>query len=166
MLGRDFRDLSDIVYKRQWKFTEDRTGFLVLYRSRMISIPDSFLDMALRDDNPIPDIRTKNVVTNLWMCPAFAMYMSNKCGFSFISDKVSTVLIITRVVANEHVKIALRAPDAGSGQETGWYAEGNVGLYQFGSLANGNYLPLFQLQKIRKRNVRPRRDGRDPNEIM
>jgi len=142
----DFRDLSDIVYKRQWKFTEDRTGFLVLYRSRMISIPDSFLDMALRDDNPIPDIRTKNVVTNLWMCPAFAMYMSNK--------------------SNEHVKIALRAPDAGSGQETGWYAEGNVGLYQFGSLANGNYLPLFQLQKIRKRSVRPRRDGRDPNEII
>jgi len=142
----DFGDLRDIVYKRQWKFREDRHAFLVLYQAQRISIPDAFLNLALRADNPIPDIRTKNVVTNLWLCPAFAMYLSNK--------------------SNEHVKVALRAPNSGSGQESGWYAEGNVGLYQFGSRANGNYLPLFQLQKIRKRNIRPRRDGRDPNEII
>ena len=85
-LGRDFGDLSDIVYKRQWKFTEDRQAFLVLYRAQRISIPDAFLDLALRADNPIPDIRTKNVVTNLWLCPAFAMYMSNKCAFSSVWD--------------------------------------------------------------------------------
>jgi hypothetical protein len=75
-------------------------------------------------------------------------------------------LITLHVIASEHVKIALHAPSAGPGQATGWYAEGNVGLYQFGSLPNGNYLPLFELQMIRKRNRRPRRDGRDPNEIM
>lgn len=85
-LGREFRDLRDIVYKRQWKFREDRQAFLVLYRAQRISIPDAFLDLALRADNPIPDVRTKNVVTNLWLCPAFAMYMSNKCAFSSVWD--------------------------------------------------------------------------------
>lgn len=76
-------------------------------------------------------------------------------------------LITLCAVAAEHVKIALRSPYvAGPGTETGWYAEGNVGVYQFGSLPDGAYLPLYQLQKIRKRNLRPRRDGRDSNEIM
>ncbi len=72
------------------------------------------------------------------------------------------------VVASEHVKVALRAPNVGSASEheAGWYAEGNVGMYQFGSLPNGDYRPLYHLQKVRKRNMRPRRDGRDVNEIM
>jgi hypothetical protein len=75
-------------------------------------------------------------------------------------------LITLPYVASEHVKIALRAPNSGAGKETGWYAEGNVGVYQFGSLQNEGYLPLYQLQTIRKRNVRPRRDGRPPDEMM
>jgi hypothetical protein len=77
-----------------------------------------------------------------------------------------SVAPITSIVASEHVKIALRDPNAGSGHEIGWYSEGNVGVCQFGSLPNGDYRPLYLLQKIRKRNMRPRRDGRDPNEIM
>ena len=85
-LGRDFGDLRDIVYKRQWQFREGRQAFLVLYRAQRISIPDAFLDLALRADNPMPDIRTKNVITSLWLCPAFAMYMSNKCAFSSVWD--------------------------------------------------------------------------------
>ena len=94
-LGREFGDLRDIVYKSQWEFREDRQAFLVLYRAQRISIPDAFLDLALRDDNPIPDVRTKNVVTNLWLCPAFAMYMSNKCAFSSVwGNKGPAVLII------------------------------------------------------------------------
>jgi hypothetical protein len=75
-------------------------------------------------------------------------------------------LITLPYVASEHVKIALRAPNSGPGKETGWYAEGNVGVYQFGSLQNEGYLPLYQLQTIRKRNIRPRRDGRPPDEMM
>ena len=139
-----------------------------MHGARKITIPESFLDLALRADNPIPDIRTKNVVTSIWLGPSFAMYMSDKCAFSSIRDdgEFSAPLITSRVVASEHVKIALRAPNAESGQEAGWYAEGNVGLNQFGSPVDGDYLPLFQLQMIRKRNRRPRRDGRDPNEIM
>jgi len=142
----DFGNLSDIIYKCQWQFKDTRAAFLVLHRARKTSIPNSFLDMALKPDNPIPEIRTKNVVTDVWTCPSFAMYMSNK--------------------SREHVKLALRAPNAGSGKETGWYAQGNLGVYQFGSLPNEGYLPLYELQMIRKRNRHPRRDGRDPNEII
>jgi hypothetical protein len=79
---------------------------------------------------------------------------------------MSVALIVCRILASEHVKIALRDPNAASEDESGWYTEGSVGVYQFGSLPNGDYRPLYHLQKIRKRNMRPRRDGRDPNEIM
>jgi len=27
------------------------------------------------------EIRTKNVITGIWSCPAFATYLSNKCEF-------------------------------------------------------------------------------------
>jgi hypothetical protein len=84
----------------------------------------------------------------------------------FVKDKVSMTLMTLPYVASEHIKIALRAPNSGSGQETGWYAEGNVGMYQFGSLPNEDYLPMYQLQHIRKRNPHPRRDGRPPDEVM
>lgn len=73
--------MSNILYKCQWKFRDTRAAFLVLHRAARISIPSSFLDMTLKADNPVPDIRTKNVITNVWLCPSFAMYMSNKCGF-------------------------------------------------------------------------------------
>lgn len=76
------------------------------------------------------------------------------------SDRVATF------VAGEHVKIALRTANAESGKETGWYAEGNVGVYQFGSLPTEGYQPLYQLQRIQKRNKQPRRDGRPPNEML
>jgi hypothetical protein len=168
-LRRDFGVLSDIAYKCQWKFKDNRAAFMVMHRARKIGIPSPFLKMALKDENPVPEIRTKNVVTGVWSCPSFAMYLSNKCRFSFRRNNVSVTLITPHIVASEHVRIALRASNTGSGQETGWYAEGNVGVYQFGSLpalSNEAYLPLYQLQKIRKRNLRPRRDGRDQNEIM
>ena len=133
-----------------------------MYRVRKISIPRAFLDMTLISGPR--EVRGKNIVTSVWWCPAFAMYMSNQSEqLTFVKDKVSMTL---PYVAREHIKIALRAPNAGSGQETGWYAEGNVGIYQFGSLPNEGYLPLFHLQHIRKRNPRPRRDGRPPDEKM
>lgn len=89
MLSRDFEDLRDIIYKRQWKFRDDRGAFLVLHRVRNISIPSSFLDMTLKAENRLPEIRTKNVVTNVWSCPSFAMYLSNKCEFRSIGQNVS-----------------------------------------------------------------------------
>ncbi|KAH9042231.1 hypothetical protein EDB85DRAFT_2286015 [Lactarius pseudohatsudake] len=140
----DFGNLSDIVYKCQWQFKNERAAFIVLHRARKISIPNTFLEMTLKNES-IREIREKNVVTNVWSSPAFAMYLSNKSG--------------------EHVKIALRTTNAGS-KETGWYAEGNVGVYQFGSLPNEGYQPLYQLQRIQLRNKQPRRDGRPPGEMF
>ena len=86
MFSRNFGDLPDIIYKRQWNFRDDREAFLVLHRARKISIPSPFLDMALKAGNPLPEIRTKNVVTNVWSCPSFAMYLSNKCEFRSIGQ--------------------------------------------------------------------------------
>ena len=78
ILTRDFGSLSNIVYKCQWQFKNERAAFIVLHRARKISIPNTFLDMTLKDES-IREIREKNVVTNVWSSPAFAMYLSNKC---------------------------------------------------------------------------------------
>ncbi len=79
---RDFGDLSDVVYKCQWKFKRKRAAFMVLLRARKTNVPAAFLNMALKDENnPMREIRTKNVITGIWSCPAFAMYLSNKCEF-------------------------------------------------------------------------------------
>ena len=77
-------------------------------------------------------------------------------------------------IASEHVKLALRVANTGigSGRETetvsGWHAEGNVGVYQFGSLPNGEseYLPLYQLQTIRTKSLGRNPDGEDETETM
>jgi hypothetical protein len=74
MLSRNFEDLPDIVYKCQWKFQDARAAFLVLYGARRINIPTTFLDRNLKADTP------EARVTNVWWYPAFAMYMTNKCG--------------------------------------------------------------------------------------
>ena len=68
-------------------------------------------------------------------------------------------LVRRNLIASEHVRIALRVTNAGSKRETGWHAKGNVGTYQFGSLPNGEYLPLYQLQTIQTKRLGPSRDG-------
>jgi hypothetical protein len=60
----------------------------------------------------------------------------------------------------------LRVANTESGQETGWHAEGNVGVYQFGSLPNGEYLPLYQLQTIQTKSLGHDKDGEDETETM
>ena len=53
---------------------------MILLRARKTNVPAAFLNMALKDENsPMREIRTKNVITGIWSCPAFAMYLSNKC---------------------------------------------------------------------------------------
>lgn len=86
-------------------------------------------------------------------------------GYTLIARNVS-LNGLPPFVASEHVKIALRAANAEDGKQTGWYAEGNVGVYQFGSLPTEGYQPLYQMQRIQLRNKQPRRDGRPPGEKL
>ena len=86
-LGRDFGDLGDVVYRCQWQFGHKRTAFMVLLQARKVYVQGSFLDMALKDENPVPEIRSKNVITGIW---SFAMYLSNKCGFLSVTSSSSS----------------------------------------------------------------------------
>jgi len=58
-----------------------------MLRARKITIPPRFLNMALKDDNPVPEIRNKNVVTSIWVCPTFGMYLSNTGGSTIYGRK-------------------------------------------------------------------------------
>lgn len=154
--GRNFDDptLRDVVYRCQWEFGDERAAFLVMLRARKITIPPRFLNLALKEeDNPVPEIiKTKNIVTSVWVCPTFGMYLSNR--------------------SREHVKIALCKPKAGFGQEeqgsSRWHLEGNVGVHQFGTLPNdggGDYLPLYKLESIQTQNF-VGDDGEEVSEVL
>jgi len=83
--ARDFRDLKDVVYKCQWRFRPKRAAFMVMLRARKTNVPTALLNMALEEKNPLPEIRSKNVITGVWSCPAFAMYLSDTCkSFYFV----------------------------------------------------------------------------------
>jgi len=105
---RDFRDLSDVVYKCQWKFRAKRAAFMVMLRARKTNVPTAFLNMALKEENPVPEIRSKNVVTGVWTCPAFAMYLSDKCkSFDFLwtvhpppASEVSVLFVVVSILIN------------------------------------------------------------------
>lgn len=157
---------------------------MVMLRARKTNVPPAFLNMALKEESPVREIRSKNVITGVWTCPAFAMYLSDKCKCFILwpvhpppASEVSPLVVIATILidtllrapvilASEHVKIALRAAHTESGRETGWHAEGNVGVYQFGSLPNGEYIPLYQLQTIRTKSLRRNPDGEGKTETM
>ncbi|KAH9954671.1 hypothetical protein BC827DRAFT_1272422 [Russula dissimulans] len=134
--------IRDIIYRCQWEFKDKRAAFLFMLRARKITIPPRFLTMVLKDeDGPMREMRSKNIVTSVWVCPKFGMYLSNK--------------------TREHVKIALYSPKAGSGQEeeSWWHLEGNVGVHQFGNRPSEDYRPLYRLESVQKNNLGVDQDG-------
>jgi len=141
--------IRDIVYRCQWEFKDKRAAFLFMLHARKITIPPRFLTMALKDeDGPMREIRSKNIVTSVWVCPKFGMYLSNK--------------------TREHVKIALYSPRAGSGQEeeSWWHLEGNVGVHQFGNRPSEDYRPLYRLESVQKNNWGVDEDGNELSEVI
>lgn len=60
----------------------ERAVFMALLRAQKINVPNAFFDMTFKEEtlNAVPEIRSKNVITGIRSCPAFAMYFSNKCG--------------------------------------------------------------------------------------
>ena len=55
-----------------------RGVFTVLLRTRKINVPNAYLDMALKDENSVREIRPKNRHHQHLVLPCFRL--SNKCG--------------------------------------------------------------------------------------
>ena len=69
--------VANASIKGQWQFERGkRDALLIMHRPRLISLPkDVILDTIYR----VPKLKDKWLVTSVYLCPAFSMYLSNKC---------------------------------------------------------------------------------------
>lgn len=67
-----------LVFKSRWKFNSQRGAILLLHKPLMTRVPDEFLQHALH----LPILKGKKLVHEIWECPGFYMYLSNRCRYS------------------------------------------------------------------------------------
>jgi hypothetical protein len=132
-LGANLLGTQDLVFKSHWKFNSKRGAVLLMYRPRLISVPDTFFS----ETRYVPILKNKSVVYQVFNCPGFYMYLSNK-----LSEQVAVGL---RVNPSSNVY-----PPLG----VGWMSHGTTGIAQQGYQSNAIYTPLFGLRSLQKRLVR------------
>jgi hypothetical protein len=75
---RDIPNFQGIVFRSRWQFNRKRGAVLLMHRPRMTHIPDEFFPASLH----LPILKGKSVVSQVWDCPGFYMYLSNRCECS------------------------------------------------------------------------------------
>jgi len=122
------------VFKSRWKFNARRGAILLMFKPRLICVPDAFLKVALT----ISALRGKALVHHVYECPGFCTYLSNK--------------------ASETVTVSLRVAVPGvavnPGVNIGWLADGCTGVRQQAYRPGAVYTPLFSLKSLRKHLLR------------
>ena len=111
-------------------------------------------------------LRGKFLVTSALVCPAYLMYLSNKCKRDDFCSLTSSPVASP---AGESFSVAFcaRTPGDGANAKVGgdWWAENESALLRRGSNPNGEYLftPLFALKQTLKRSLltRWRGDGEE-----
>ncbi|KAH8989627.1 hypothetical protein EDB86DRAFT_2807796 [Lactarius hatsudake] len=132
-VGATAHAAQDLVFRSRWKFNAKRGAILLMFRPRLICVPDAFLNEALK----IPTLKGKALADRVYECPCFYMYLSNK--------------------TRENVTISLRAtvPSGVPGVtftpavNVGWLADGCTGVRQQAYRPGAIYTPLFCLKSIR-----------------
>jgi len=126
---------TGLLLKGQWRFNSKRGAILLMHRPRMTRVPDEFFNASLH----LPILKGKCLVYQVWNCPGFYMYLSNR------SSEQVTVSLRTRI-----------NPPAGPGANPEppvtyqWSAEGSTGVRQYAYRPDAVYTPLFCLKSIRK----------------
>jgi hypothetical protein len=124
-----------------------------MHRPRMVHVPDEFFPAALH----LSILKGKCVVSQVWNCPGFYMYLSNRCGYSQPLASPDEQMLF--LLASEQVTVDLRAnfthPAApginlNSSVSFGWSAEGCNGVRQFAYQPDAVYTPLFCLRSIKR----------------
>ncbi|KAH8105759.1 hypothetical protein DFH11DRAFT_1277388 [Phellopilus nigrolimitatus] len=138
-IGVNVAGVTNAYLKGQWQFNQSRGAFLIMHMPRITRVPDEFLAESLARGL----LKGKTLVTHVYSCPAYALYLSNK--------------------TNETVKITLGAdipsivaPGVSPGAEIGtkWVDDGTAGLLQKGYNDEAVFVPLYSIRKIRKRGIR------------
>ncbi|EJC99695.1 uncharacterized protein FOMMEDRAFT_142664 [Fomitiporia mediterranea MF3/22] len=150
----------------QWHFSNRRGAILLMHRTKLTRVPEELLEEIKESEW----VKGKYIVTHVHTCPAYAMYLSDK---SICVPSVSEFsnLIMYFYTVQGSVSIGLCSDpfspgDAGSDKSGGekplkWITEGLSGFYQSASSDESNFVPLFQIKVVQKREGK-RRQSPDP----
>ncbi|KAH8105761.1 hypothetical protein DFH11DRAFT_1277520 [Phellopilus nigrolimitatus] len=137
---------ANACLKGQWKFNHSRGALLIMHMPSITRVPDEFLDKSLADGL----LRDKTLVTRVYKCPAYALYLSNKTN-----ETVSLAL------AADVPSIVAPGVSPGAGKGVKWVDDGIAGLLQKGYNDEAVFVPLYSIRKITKRKIR--RESFDEN---
>jgi len=125
----------------RWQFNNKRGALLLMHRPQLICVPDGFFHEKKFD---LPLLKHKVVVDQVYNCPGFYMYMSNKCS--------------------EQISVSLRSntlPPASPSDSTestlfplsvGWSANVTTGFCQYAYREDAVYTPIFHLKSMGRRH--------------
>ncbi|KAH8103697.1 hypothetical protein DFH11DRAFT_1734619 [Phellopilus nigrolimitatus] len=146
VLDHDVAGFANAYLKGQWQFNHSRGAFLIMHMPRLTRVPDEFLAESLSRGL----LKGRTLVTHVYSCPAYALYLSNKTN-----ETVSIAL------AADVPSIVAPGVSPGAGIGTKWVDNGTAGLLQKGYNDEAVFVPLYSIRKIAKRKIR--RESFDEN---
>ncbi|KAH9056486.1 hypothetical protein EDB87DRAFT_1636328 [Lactarius vividus] len=146
-LGANLLGIQGLVFKSRWQFNSKRGAVLLMYQPRLITVPDAFFT----ETRDVPILKNKSVVYQVFNCPGFFMYLSNK-----VDEQVAVGLRADLPPQLSNVNPALGV---------GWTAHGSIGVRQQGYQPDATYTPLFGLRSLRKRLLRRGESDQGPTEL-
>jgi hypothetical protein len=145
-VDKEVEGIAEASIKGQWLFERGKRGaILIMHSPRQIYIPPKVVLEPLYKVDKLID---KYLVTNIHVCSAYSMYLSEKSG-----DKVSLALVSQTPVTTAG------AAESAKGGFTWWHDAPN-GLLRKASDQKGDtpFTPLYALRRQIKRNRRFFRD--------
>ncbi|KIJ67358.1 hypothetical protein HYDPIDRAFT_180293 [Hydnomerulius pinastri MD-312] len=134
-----FAGLASASLKGEWQFGKGkRDALLVMHSPRQKYIPPKVI---LEHLYKVPNLKDKYLVTSVFVCPAFSMYLSNKSG-----EKLSLALMAAAPVA------AAAGITAGGEIGFGWWTDVQSTMFRKACDKDGEYrfTPLYALKRRRE----------------
>jgi len=156
--NRNTPSAQGVIFQSRWQFKKKRGAILLMHRPRMTWVPDTFFGPSYH----LPMLKGKCVVYQVWNCPGFYMYLSNKCGYSKLVSLYQRVKPMFFLPANEQVTVSLRSNvttrstptspgvHASPSLTVSWFAESSAGVRQHAYRTDPVYTPLFCLRSVQK----------------
>ncbi|EJD00042.1 uncharacterized protein FOMMEDRAFT_142519 [Fomitiporia mediterranea MF3/22] len=148
--------MSQPVIGGQWQFSCHRGAILLMYGSRSTRVPEELLE-ELKYCRYSEWVKGKHVVTHVLTCPAYAviaMYLSDK------AEETVSIGLCEDPLDNSSFNDGC-SETSGRGKQLKWVTEGASGFFQSGCSEEANFVPLYQLKVVEKREGK-RRQSPDP----
>ncbi|KAI6128106.1 hypothetical protein EDD16DRAFT_1472514 [Pisolithus croceorrhizus] len=137
--GVDIMGLATASLKADFQFSQGkRDAFLVMHSPRMEYFPPSAVLSQLYN---IPALADMYLVTSVFTCPAFSLYLSDKSG-----EQISLALLASAPIVTPVTPLG---PNASFSTGIDWWTNASRGILRKGVSKEGEYVftPLYVLKK-------------------